>query len=109
VSVPENYRLVIKTVTAVNNTGAAAQFLMRVHGYYVMSDLLPAASSKVYTGLQIVCYERETIQLYFYATSGGMSVHGYLFKDDQPRIEFPPALVERPAPMPVDELGGHVR
>lgn len=109
VSVPEDHRCVIKSIAAVNNSGAPAQFLARIHGFYIMSDLVPAATSLVRSGLHIVCYERETIQAYMYATNSGMSIHGYLFKDTGPRIEFPPAVLERPAPMPVNARLGYAR
>jgi len=102
VTVPENHRFVIKTIAVVNNTAAAGAVIVNVHGVLVINDLVPAASSLVRTSLHVVAYEREGISTFFYFSGGAVQVNGFLFKDDGPRIEFPPiALLEhQPAPLP---------
>jgi hypothetical protein len=90
VSVPENHRLVIKCVTVVNNTTTQALAIVNVHGQLVINDQVPAASSLIRTSLHIVAYERETISVFMYIQNGAVTVHGFLFKDDNPRVVFPP-------------------
>jgi len=103
VTIPENYRGVIKCVTAVNNTGTAALVFVKVHGILVIDDSVPAASSLIRTQLHIPVYERESVETFFYFTTGSVSVNGYLFRDDGARITFPPTAVHRLPPP--DESG----
>jgi len=104
VTVPENHRFVMKCVTIVNNTPTAAIGFVRIHGLLVVDDMVPAASSLVRTNLHVVAYERESIQAYMYITNGAITINGFLFRDEGPRVEFPPiALLDRlPAPLPAD-------
>lgn len=102
VTIPENYRFVIKTIACVNNTTTAGTVIVMVHGIAVVQDVVPAASSLVRTSLHLVCYEREGISIFFYYANGSCQVNGFLFHDDKPRIEFPPIVLERPAPKPVE-------
>jgi hypothetical protein len=99
VSVPEDYRAVIKCVTFVNNTGTAALAFLKVHGVLVIDDSIPAASSLIRTGLHIPVYERESMEAFFYFATGACSVSGFLFKDAGARVTFPPTASHR-APLP---------
>lgn len=105
VEIPDGYRAVIKTIIAVNNTAAQAQVLVSAHGILVMSDGIPAASSLSRSGLHIVLYERETVRMYQYASNGAVSVHGYLFVDEDERVEFPPIEGAGALPAPPPWLG----
>jgi hypothetical protein len=104
VTVPENYRLVIKSVTVTNQSAAPAWFFISSHGYTFFFRNVPATESATANGLMVVCYERESVAAYCGSSEGAVSVHGFLFADNGERIEFPPGLLgddpERPSPAP---------
>lgn len=97
--VPAGKRIVIKFMTAYNNSLAAASCFLGVAGVYPFALYLPDANQSKATELQVVAYAGESITL----VTGGADTHavvsGFIFEDAVgPPASTKPIEPERPSP-----------
>lgn len=99
-TVPAGYRAVVTSVTSTNATSATHAVEVRVGGIYVFSQDVLAFKSAAMTGMRVVAYAGETIQLYHQAAGQHSHVNGYLFAESGfAQAEGDVTFEELPAPM----------